>query len=216
MAAAVVNNGDDSGTQGESEDGEGTNVTEMFGSSSETDEKEYPVLTDLVLSEQKQRLRLKSAKHDDLGDLTYWATTRHHRAIVCLLTCLAGAEIWETKKGSKAQREDRFWAAYKGWAALYKIAMPKCRVRNFLLKTKPTPAAKQIKKDSLVRKFITDIKGPLVRLAAIVRTHLDFSIGGIPRSGRTWEDVLEDVVEWWRCQQYCVKEIDKHCREVVV
>ena len=71
---------------------------------------------DPILEEQKQRLRLVCPKHEEqihIDNLEQWKYNNHHRAIVHLLVCLAGSEIWCTDKTSTEGREDRMVKAYK-------------------------------------------------------------------------------------------------------
>ena len=63
--------------------------------------------------EQKKRLRLTSSESDiGMGELNDWTIVNHHRAIMHLLSCLAGVEVWTTSKTSNFHVEQRMLEAY--------------------------------------------------------------------------------------------------------
>ena len=66
-----------------------------------------------ALREQKRRLRLHSCETDiTMDEVETWTIANHHRAVVHLLCCLAGVEVWLTAKTSTFHLEQRLMEAY--------------------------------------------------------------------------------------------------------
>ena len=139
----------------------------------------------------------------------------HHRAIVYLLTCLAGCEVWSTSKTTIGEIEYKIFASYKGWAALFQRALPHCSLNAKLLQSKVSENSKPLTKGGILRRFRDDIKAPLIRCSAEVAAQLDFSIGAKPKSGTQWIDVFYRVVEWLRVKEAKRKALDAARRKVV-
>ena len=164
----------------------------------------------------KQRLRLVCPNHKDkinikqLEDLTF---TAHHRAVVYLLVCVAGSEVW-CKDDRPAGRDDRMLDAYKRWVTLWKQTQPHCRVNDYLMQRSPIKTV-LITKEALVRRFTEYVKTPLLKCAKECRNHLEFDddTGWKPRDGCQWIQVLQRVEQWWFKHRCINKERDNQRRK---
>ena len=65
-----------------------------------------------ALREQQKRLRLSSGPMN-MKEFDTWTLVNHHRAIVYLLSCLAGVEVWGTDKTSTFHMEGRLLESYR-------------------------------------------------------------------------------------------------------
>ena len=170
---------------------------------------------DVHQSFESQRLRLVCPNHKDkinikqLEALTFEA---HHRAVVYLLICVAGSEVW-CKDNRTAGREDRMLNAYKKWVLRWRKAQPDCRVNDYLMKRSPTKDA-LIEKQALVRRFTEYVKAPLLKCDKECRKLLEFDgTGWKPRDGCQWMQVLQHVQRWWFKQRCINKELDNERRK---
>ena len=171
---------------------------------------------DSIFKEQKRRLRLVCPKHPEdihIENLEQWTFKNHHRAIVHLLVCLAGTEIWCSDKTTIEGRQVRMMKAYKGWVALWKRAQPASRLNEHLLRKSTTDTA-LLTKEAITRRFKEYVKAPLIKCAAECQKHLDWTKGGIPHSGRQWIDLLNDVKKWWYKHECSRKKLDQQRRTV--
>ena len=98
------------------------------------------------------------------------------------------------------------------WATVFGKVQTDCRVKDYLLLDKPKAGAKELTGSQILRKFMEYIKRPIIKAAAEVIKHLDMTIGGKPRSGQTWKDILKIIKEWWRKQELRRKELDRRRR----
>ena len=104
------------------------------------------------------------------------------------------------------------YSYHNRWATVFGKVQTDCRVKDYLLLDKPKAGAKELTGAQISRKFMEYIKRPIIKAAAEVIKHLDMTIGGKPRSGQTWKDILEIIKEWWRKQELKRKELDRRRR----
>ena len=81
---------------------------------------------DVHQSFESQRLRLVCPNHKDkinIKQLEALKFEAHHRAVVYLLVCVAGSEVW-CKDDRLSGRDDRMLDAYKRWVTPWKQAQP--------------------------------------------------------------------------------------------
>ena len=163
----------------------------------------------------KQQLRLVCPNHDKINikQLEKLPFETHHRAIVYLLVCVAGSEVW-CKDDRKAGRGNRMLDAYKRCVTLWTEAQPLCRVNNCLMHVS-TRQAILLNKKTLDRRFREYVRIPLVECAAECRKHVHFDsdTGWKPLSGWQWTDVLRHVEQWWFTRQCKRRELDKQRRK---
>ena len=170
-----------------------------------------------VTKEHNRQLRLVCPNHKEINinRLEKWKLQNHHRAIVNLLLCLAGSEVWSSAPNTKAGREDRILIAYKRWVAVWKKAQPFCRVNAFLMYNSTTKP-KEFSKHILERRFRECVRQPLAKCSATcIRflQHPDFNNGKTPIDDRQWLEVLEKTEKWWYMQECIRKEMDSRRRK---
>ena len=170
-----------------------------------------------ITKEHNRQLRLVCPNHKEINinRLEKWKLQNHHRAIVNLLLCLAGSEVWSSAPNTKAGREDRILIAYKRWVAVWKKAQPFCRVNAFLMYNSTTKP-KEFSKHILERRFRECVRQPLAKCSATcIRflQHPDFNNGKTPIDDRQWLEVLENTEKWWYMQECIRKEMDSRRRK---
>ena len=163
------------------------------------------------LENLEMRLRFKSKTTHFATEVQTWSHRNHHRAVVNLLTCLAGSDVMKCD-GKVAVPVETLLHSYKTWVKLYHQAVPDCEVKHSYTNI-TIHGSKQITARKLYRKFKA-IQTTLLGITEICFGHLDFTSGGKPRNNMQWQDVLNKVEKWWVKQQLRRKEMARRRRQV--